>query len=223
MTTFASMIDERAYELALSQLAQAREEKMLLFEQVKRLTEEVALLRSSSSSQADQQAETIKELTAKISELSSQVEKLNARIDHLNEVIQMKDEVIKAKDLQIKNLKNEVANGRRHRFGPTTEQRNLLNNRPTDTEGERKRDFDGTPESLPPDSEQPKGEDSDGVTPKKQKRKKETQQRQPKQPHRVDETITHEVEEYYELPAGARFVYRDDELLAERNQSRKLS
>ena len=58
------MIDERAYELALSQLAQAREEKMLLFEQVKRLTEEVALLRSSSSSQADQQAETIKELTA---------------------------------------------------------------------------------------------------------------------------------------------------------------
>jgi len=28
------MIDERAYELALSQLAQAREEKMLLFEQV---------------------------------------------------------------------------------------------------------------------------------------------------------------------------------------------
>ena len=217
------MIDERAYELALSQLAQAREEKMLLFEQVKRLTEEVALLRSSSSSQADQQAETIKELTAKISELSSQVEKLNARIDHLNEVIQMKDEVIKAKDLQIKNLKNEVANGRRHRFSPTAEQRNFLNNRPTDTEGERKRDFDGTPESLPPDSEQPKGEDSDGVTPKKQKRKKETQQRQPKQPHRVDETITHEVEEYYELPAGARFVYRDDELLAERNQSRKLS
>ena len=98
--TFASMIDERAYELALSQLAQAREEKMLLFEQVKRLTEEVALLRSSSSSLADQQAETIKELTAKISELSSQVEKLNARIDHLNEVIQMKDEVIKAKDIQ---------------------------------------------------------------------------------------------------------------------------
>lgn len=166
MTTFASMIDERAYELALSQLAQAREEKMLLFEQVKRLTEEVALLRSSSSSQADQQAKTIKELTAKISELSSQVEKLNARIDHLNEVIQMKDEVIKAKDLQIKNLKNEVANGRRHRFGPTTEQRNLLNNRPTDTEGERKQDFDGTPESLPPDSEQPKGEDSDGVAPR---------------------------------------------------------
>ena len=58
MSTFASMIDERAYELALSQLAQAREEKMLLFEQVKRLTEEVALLRSSSSNQADQQAET---------------------------------------------------------------------------------------------------------------------------------------------------------------------
>lgn len=108
MTTFASMIDERAYELALSQLAQAREEKMLLFEQVKRLTEEVALLRSSSSNQADQQAETTRELTAKVSELSNKVEKLNARIDHLNEVIQMKDEVIKAKDLQIKNLKNEV-------------------------------------------------------------------------------------------------------------------
>ena len=86
MSTFASMIDERAYELALSQLAQAREEKMLLFEQVKRLTEEVALLRSSSSSQADQQAETIKELTAKISELSTQVDKLNSRIDHLKKM-----------------------------------------------------------------------------------------------------------------------------------------
>jgi len=56
------MIDERAYELALSQLAQAREEKMLLFEQVKRLTEEVALLCSSSTSQADEQAATIKDL-----------------------------------------------------------------------------------------------------------------------------------------------------------------
>ena len=142
---------------------------MLLFEQVKRLTEEVALLRSSSTSQADEQAATIKELTAKISGLSSLVEKLNARIDHLNEVIQMKDEVIKAKNQEIKNLKYEVANGRKHRFGPTTEQRNLLNNRPTDTEGERKQDFDGTPQSLPSESEQPKGDDSDGVAPKKQK------------------------------------------------------
>ena len=159
------MIDERAYELALSQLAQAREEKMLLFEQVKRLTEEVALLRSSSSSQADEQSATIKELTAKISGLSAQVEKLNARIDHLNEIIQMKDEVIKAKNQEIKNLKYEVANERKHRFGPTTEQRNLLNNRPTDTEGECKQDFDGTPQSLPSESEQPKGDDSDGVAP----------------------------------------------------------
>lgn len=49
------MIDERAYELALSQLAQAREEKMLLFEQVKRLTEEVAMLRSSSDNQVSTQ------------------------------------------------------------------------------------------------------------------------------------------------------------------------
>lgn len=98
MSTFASMIDERAYELALSQLAQAREEKMLLFEQVKRLTEEVAMLRSSSDNQADRQTETIKDLTGKISDLSAQVEKLNSRIDHLNEVIQMKDEVIKAKN-----------------------------------------------------------------------------------------------------------------------------
>ena len=130
----------------------------------------------------------------------------------MNEVIQMKDEVIKAKNLQIRNLKNEVANGRSHRFGPTTEQRNLLNNRPTDTEGERKQDFDGTPESLPPDTEQPQDDDSDGGAPKKQKRKKETQQRQPKQPHKVDETVTHEVEEYYELPEGARFMYRDGEM-----------
>lgn len=93
----------------------------------------------------------------------------------------MKGEVIKSKNQEIKNLKYEVANGRRHRFAPTTEQRNLLNNRPTDTEGERKQAFDGTPQSLPPDSEQPKADDGDGVIPKKQKRKKETQQRQPKQ------------------------------------------
>ena len=211
MSTFASMIDERAYELALSQLAQAREEKMLLFEQVKRLTEEVAMLRSSSDNQADRQTETIKDLTGKISDLSAQVEKLNSRIDHLNEVIQIKDEVIKAKNQEIKNLKYEVANGRRHRFSPTTEQRDLLNNRKTDVEAERKDSFDGTSGSLPPESEQLKDDEGDGVTPKKQNRKKETQKRQPKQPHKVDETITHEVEEYYDLPEGARFVYRDGE------------
>ena len=67
MSTFASMIDERAYELALSQLAQAREEKMLLFEQVKRLTEEVAMLRSSSDNQADRQTETIKDQIQSVS------------------------------------------------------------------------------------------------------------------------------------------------------------
>ena len=211
MSTFASMIDERAYELALSQLAQAREEKMLLFEQVNRLTEEVEMLRLSSDNQADRQTETIKDLTGKISDLSAQVEKLNSRIDHLNEVIQMKDEVIKAKNQEIKYLKYEVANGRRHRFSPTTEQRDLLNNRKTDVEAERKDSFDGTSGSLPPESEQLKYDEGDGVTPKKQNRKKETQKRQPKQPHKVDETITHEVEEYYDLPEGARFVYRDGE------------
>ena len=195
------MIDERAYELALSQLAQAREEKMLLFEQVKRLTEEVAMLRSSSDNQADRQAETIKELTNKISDLSVQVEKLNSRIDHLNEVIQMKDEVIKAQNQEIKNLKYEVSNGRRYRFSPTTEQRDLLNNRKTDVEGERKEAFDGTSESLPPESEQPNDDEGDGGTPKKQNRKKEAQKRQPKQPHKVDETITHEVDEYSEVQA----------------------
>ncbi len=196
------MIDVCAYELVLSQVVQAREEKVLLFEQVKYLTEEVSLLRSSSDSQANRQDETIKELTLRISDLSAQVEKLNNRIDHLNEVIQMKDEIIK-------NLKYEVANGRRHRFGPTTEQRNLLNNRPADTEGERKSSYYGTPESLPPDSEQTKDDEGDGVTPKNQKRKKEIKKRQPKQSHMVDETITHEIDEYYTLPDGARFMYRD--------------
>ncbi len=58
-------------------------------------------------------------------------------------------ETIKELTSQLSNARAQESLNRGKRFAPTTEQRNLLNNRRTDTRAGEKDDFDGNPPSTP--------------------------------------------------------------------------
>ena len=104
---------------------------------------------------------------------------------------------------KIENLENQLKNGRRHRFGRSSEQRRLLNNRDIDTRADEKDRFDGTggchaSQSTDETPSQPRHSSP------KPKRK-----RQPKQGHKCDLTVMHHLEDYYQLPQGATFIRRN--------------
>lgn len=108
----------------------------------------------------------------------------------------------------MKSLDNAVAAGRLSRgkrFAPTTEQRNLLNNRRADRRAEEKDGFDGTPPA--PLSG---GETVSQPTPR---RKKKSAGRKPAvEDYGCDETVVHRLESYFSLPDGAVFKTRNGDI-----------
>ena len=74
---------------------------------------------------------------------------LQMALDTLRVTVTHQNAMLEGKDKQILNLQNEVLNLRGHRFGRTTEQQALLNNRkPADDAEARKEAYDGTADSV---------------------------------------------------------------------------
>ena len=100
----------------------------------------------------------------------------------------------------------QLKHGKKKRFARSSEQTRLLNNRNTDVRAEEKSDYDGSS-----DTTQCKESELD-VQENPDTSKKESSARVSKTPNHADETITHKVNDYYELPAGARFMKRNGEI-----------
>ena len=183
------MIDERIIELYRSQLAAANEEKGMLYAQVKALTEEVSMLRSS------------------MQDTSKRIDELLSEIKSLHDTLKAKDKRIADLEKQLSDALEQNKLGRKKRFVRSSEQTKLLNNRDKDVRGEEKSDYDGS-------SDVPlQGNQEEDIQQEQQETcKKEVTSRSSKTPNYADETITHKVDEYYELPAGARFMKRKGEL-----------
>ena len=183
------MIDERIIELYRSQLAVANEEKGMLYAQVKALTEEVSMLRQSM----DQSKQAIDDLLSEIKSLCKKLEEKDKRIADLEQ--QLSDALAQSKL------------GRKKRFVRSSEQSKLLNNRDKDVRAEEKSDYDGSSNApLQRNQEDEIQEEQQNTS------KKEAAPRASKTPNFADETITHKVDEYYELPEGARFMKRKGEI-----------
>ena len=108
-------------------------------------------------------------------------------------------------------LANAISTGKLSqgkRFAPTTEQRDLLNNRRVDRRGKDKDDFDGTnPPAQGGAAAETSSADTSGT-----KQKKKSQGRRPSiEKYGCDETVIHELGDYFRLPEGARFKTRDGE------------
>lgn len=209
------MIDERAYELLTSQLGIANEEKAALRKQLELLTAELKSMSSSHKEEVDM-------LKENIAALKESVDGLNVTIGIQTRMIESKDNAIEALKLQVQeqalqlhNQQDMIKNGRKHRFARSSEQTRLLNNREVDTVAQGKADFDGTKIENSSDKEDKEDEDgSSKASSGKPKTKPGTEKkpRSPKKKTKVDKTVVHEVDSYYNLPEGARFMYREGKM-----------
>ena len=192
MSIFATMIDERMFDLLRSQLAAANQEKRWLYDEIKSLHEEVYQLRLSMDSSGNH-------LSGLISEIGS-----------LKKELLKRDKKISNLETKLLNAQSKLADVRGKRYGRTSEQVNLLNNRNPDSRGEEKSNYDGTPDSLPKAS--PTGQDDMPDKEKAPKKEKDSEPRSPKESYKVDESILHRLADYYQLPAGARLMRRQGEI-----------
>ena len=184
------MIDERIIELYRSQLAAANEEKGMLYAQVKALTEEVSMLRSS------------------MQDTSQRIDELLSEIKSLHDTLKAKDKRIADLEQQLSDALEQNKLGRKKRFVRSSEQARLLNNRDKDVRAEERSDYDGSSNAQLQGNQEEEGQQEQQNTTSK----KEAAPRAPKTPNHVDETVVHELKDYYKLPDGARFMKRKGEI-----------
>lgn len=193
------MVDERAYELLCCQLGLANEEKAGLRKQVKELVARLESIEKSNN-------ENSKALMDTINEQSATVECYRKESELMRKRLEAKDEVNRMLANELSNLRLQLEDSRKHRFGRTSEQRRLLNNRNLDKSAMDKSEYDGSDKNNGGDTGN--GNDGGGDTPSdsmpdqksKPSRRKETAPRAEKTRLGVDKVVVHEVDEYYTLP-----------------------
>ena len=203
------MIDERAYELLCCQLGLANEEKAGLRKQVNELIARLKAIEESNK-------ENSKALVDTINELSATVENYRKEMELMRKQLEAKDEVNMMLANEISNLRLQLEDSRKHRFGRTSEQRRLLNNRNIDKSAMEKSEYDGSDKKGDDDNKANGNEaggntSSDNATAQNSKpsRRKETAPRAEKTRLKVDKVVVHEIEDYYQLPDGARLMNRN--------------
>lgn len=203
------MIDERAYELLCCQLGLANEEKAGLRKQVNELIARLKALEESNK-------ENSKALVDTINELSVTVENYRKEMEFMRKQLEAKDEVNRMLANEISNLRLQLEDSRKHRFGRTSEQRKLLNNRNLDKSALHESEYDGSDKKDDDDSKADGNETGSSATSdsmpaqnSKPSRRKETAPRAGKTKLKVDKVVVHEVDEYYTLPEGGRFMKRN--------------
>lgn len=203
------MIDERAYELLCCQLGLANEEKAGLRKQVNELIARLKAIENSNK-------ENSKALVDTINELSVTVENYRKEMELMRKQLDAKDDVNRMLANEISNLRLQLEDSRKHRFGRTSEQRKLLNNRNLDKSALHKSEYDGS-DRKDDDNDKADGNETgsstiSGSTPAQNSqpsRRKETAPRAVKTKLKVDKVVVHEVDEYYTLPEGGRFMNRN--------------
>ena len=204
------MIDERAYELLCCQLGLANEEKAGLRKQVNGLIARLKAIEDSNK-------ENSKALVDTINELSVTVENYRKEMELMRKQLEAKDEVNRMLANEISNLRLQLEDSRKHRFGRTSEQRKLLNNRNLDKSALHKSEYDGSDKDDDDDNNKADGNEAGGNTSSdnataqniQPSRRKETAPRAVKTKLKVDKVVVHEVDEYYTLPEGGRFMNRN--------------
>ena len=203
------MIDERAYELLCCQLGLANEEKAGLRKQVNELIARLKAIEESNK-------ENSKALVDTINELSVTVENYRKEMELMRKQLEAKDEVNRMLANEISNLRLQLEDSGKHRFGRTSEQRKLLNNRNLDKSALHESEYDGSDKKDDDNSKADGNEtgssttsDSTPAQNSKPSRRKETAPHAGKTKLKVDKVVVHEVDEYYTLPEGGRFMKRN--------------
>ena len=210
------MIDERAYELLCCQLGLANEEKAGLRKQVNELIARLKAIENSNKENSKALVDTINDLKDSLKKQSTTVENYRKEMELMRKQLEAKDEVNRMLANEISNLRLQLEDSRKHRFGRTSEQRKLLNNRNLDKSALHKSKYDGS-DRKDDDNDKADGNETgssttSGSTPAQDSqpsRRKETAPRAVKTKLKVDKVVVHEVDEYYTLPEGGRFMNRN--------------
>lgn len=210
------MIDERAYELLCCQLGLANEEKAGLRKQVNELIARLKAIEESNKENSKALVDTINDLKDSLEKQSTTVENYRKEMELMRKQLEAKDEVNRMLANEISNLRLQLEDSRKHRFGRTSEQRRLLNNRNIDRSAMEKSEYDGSGKDEKDNNKSDGNEaggntSSDNATAQNNKpsRRKETAPRVGKTKLKVDKIVVHEVDEYYTLPEGGRFMNRN--------------
>ena len=210
------MIDERAYELLCCQLGLANEEKAGLRKQVNELIARLKAIEESNKENSKALVDTINDLKESLEKQSSTVEHYRKEMELMRKQLEAKDEVNMMLANEISNLRLQLEGSRKHRFGRTSEQRRLLNNRNIDKSAMEKSEYDGSGKKGDDDNKTDgngtgSNTSSGNVSAQdcRPSRKKETAPRAEKTRLKVGKVIVHEIEDYYQLPDGARLMNRN--------------
>ena len=210
------MIDERAYELLCCQLGLANEEKAGLRKQVNELIARLKAIENSNKENSKALVDTINDLKDSLEKQSTTVENYRKEMELMRKQLDAKDDVNRMLANEISNLRLQLEDSRKHRFGRTSEQRRLLNNRNIDKSALHKSEYDGS-DKDDDDNNKADGNETGGNTSSdnataqniQPSRRKETAPRAVKTKLKVDKVVVHEVDEYYTLPEGGRFMNRN--------------
>ena len=210
------MIDERAYELLCCQLGLANEEKAGLRKQVNELIARLKAIEDSNKENSKALVDTINDLKDSLEKQSTTVENYRKEMELMRKQLEAKDEVNRMLANEISNLRLQLEDSRKHRFCRTSEQRRLLNNRNIDRSAMEKSEYDGS-DKDDDDNNKADGNEAGGNTSSdnataqniQPSRRKETAPRAVKTKLKVDKVVVHEVDEYYTLPEGGRFMNRN--------------
>lgn len=187
--------------LLLEALARMQEEKTQLSLLVGALREENRELRESHKAEMKELRESME--TAYKAENDS----LKQAIETLRKTVEEMARINQIQSSQLANLMADNKLVRGKRFAPTTEQRDLLNNRQVDKRAQEKDDFDGNPPSGGLTSS-PASENNTQVAPLRKKKKSEGRKPSLEDYECVD-TEYHPLSDYFTLPEGARFKTRN--------------
>ena len=116
------MIDERAYELLCCQLGLANEEKAGLRKQNKELIARLESIEESNRENSKNLIDTINDLKDTIEKQSTTVEHYRKEMELMRKQLEAKDEVNRMLANEISNLRLQLEDSRKHRFGRTSEQ-----------------------------------------------------------------------------------------------------
>lgn len=209
------MIDERAYELLCCQLGLANEEKAGLRKQVNELIARLKAIEESNKENSKALVDTINDLKDALEKQSATVEHYRKEMELMRKQLEAKDEVNMMLANEISNLRLQLEDSRKHRFGRTSEQRRLLNNRNIDKPAMEKSEYDGSDkkgDDDKSDGNETGSNTSSGNIPAQDcrpSRKKEAAPRAEKTRLKMDKVVVHEIEDYYRLPDGARLMNRN--------------
>lgn len=200
-------------------LSENRDEIVRLREQIDSKDAEIKSLHSLQEETDQERKDTMETILMTIIDLDRKVKQLT--------------HALAEKDARILSLEQQLKQQRGKRFAPTAEQARLLNGRRKKNDREEEKDqFDGTSvpgndtSSTKADSHEACGdaEDSAAVKSEEKSAEKELTKKnqnkdsslhsklyapEPDGAAKVDETIKHKLEDYYTLPAGARYLTRD--------------